>query len=115
MKEKLPKVFANKIEKNIKNNEEIYLSKTKSEEKQQKPTSPKKETLKIEKTMQQKINAILNSKAYTYKIPVKIILKNDEKIITNIIGKNKQNLITIENKLIKIEDIIDIKKQEKNE
>ena len=68
----------------------------------------------INKTIEQKINEIIKSNNYIYKIPVKIQLKNEE-IITNIIGKNKKNIITIDNKLIKIDEIKNIETEEKNE
>lgn len=110
MKKELPKVFANKINKEIKNNEKIYISQQKtnsvSEDKNQKETKKKKE-----KNINQIIDEIMNTHNYIYKIPVKI--KTPEKeITTKIIGKNKKNIITIDNELIKIEEIIDIEMNE---
>ena len=107
MKKKLPKVYANKIEKNINNNEKIYNSTTikKEENTQEKQTKTKK--TEPEKNINKKINEIFNTKNYIYKIPVKIQINNQE-IITNLIGKNKNNIITIDNKLIKIEQIQNI-------
>ena len=115
MKKKLTKVFANKIEKTINNNEKIYNS---NKQDNQQIIENKQETIKTEKkiipkkvneekTIHQKINEIINSRNYIYKIPVKIRTENDE-IITKIIGKNKNNVITIDNKLIKIETIQNI-------
>ena len=103
---KLPKVYANKIEKNKEHNEQVYTS--------YKEENIKKEITKTKiptKTVNQKIREILNRKNHSYKIPVKITTQNGttEK---NIIGANQKNLITIENELIKIEDIIDIQKNE---
>lgn len=119
MEKKLPKVFANKIEKNLNNNETIYNSgeTTKNE------NTPKEELIENnqkrntkEQTIIQKINKIFNSRNYVYKIPVKIEMQDTE-IITKIIGKNKNNIITMDNELIKIEDIknIEIYEQQKNE
>ena len=117
MNNKLPKIFANKIEKKIKNNKEIYVSTPTAEEKietnNRKGLSKNNEKT-INKTIEQKINEIIKSNNYIYKIPVKIQLKNEE-IITNIIGKNKKNIITIDNKLIKIDEIKNIETEEKNE
>lgn len=115
MNNKLPKIFANKIEKKIKNNKEVYIS-TSNQEKnleENKKTEKKYEKMK-DKTTEQKINEILKTNKYIYKIPVKITLK-DKELITNIIGKNNKNLITLNNELIKIEDIKDIEIYEKNE
>ena len=107
MKNKLPKVFANNITKEINNNEKIYTSIEQKQKQEQK--IPKQQPKTQQKNIIQKINKILNTKEYTYKIPVKIITKEKE-IITKIIGKTEKNIITIENKLIKIEDIINIEK-----
>ncbi len=134
MKKKLPKVFANNITKTIDNNEKIYtsinqnnqtetLEKYKTTEKQEKETSIQKQmiqqptkkkinqTKKQSETIMQKINKIINTKEYIYKIPVKITT-NKKEITTKIIGKNNKNIITIENELIKIEDIINIEPYE---
>ena len=106
MKKKLPKVFANRIEKKLNNNEKIYTSNSTAQQKQK--------NINSNKTINKKIIEIINSKKYTYKVPVKIKLDNGE-INTNIIGKNNNNIITIDNQLIKISDIRDIELQEKNE
>ena len=121
MKNKLPKVFANNITKKIENNEKIYTSinkqkeikqtthilKEKSEKQEEKEKTKKNKQNNQQETITQKINKIMNTKEYIYKIPVKITTKSKE-ISTKIIGKNKKNLITINNELIKIEDIIRI-------
>lgn len=117
MNNKLPKIYANRIEKKINNNKEIYVStkqpKYKDDDKTEKTTNIIKENKK-NKTIQQKINEIIKTKNYIYKIPVKIEL-NDKEIITNIIGKNNKNIITMNNELIKIEEIKNIEIYEKNE
>lgn len=109
MEQKLPKVFVNKIEKEINNNEKTHKTITKEESDilENKNFTYKKQSNK-EKTITQKINEIMNSKKYIYKIPVKILINNEERTI-QIIGKNKQNLITINNELIDINQIEDIK------
>lgn len=96
MNKKIPSVFANKIDKKINNNETYYSS----------TTSPKIElnTNDINK----KIQDIFNSPNYIYRANVIITLKSGE-ITKKIIGKNKNSLITIDNELIPIEDILDIK------
>lgn len=60
-------------------------------------------------TINKKIENIFKSKNYIYKIKVEISYQ-DRSIIKTLIGKTKNNLITIDNELIKINDILDIKK-----
>ena len=119
MNNKLPKIFANKIEKKLKNNEEVYTTSKTNQDKNKEKKIEKKQEKKViskteNKTINQKINDILKTNKYIYKIPVKIELK-DNQLITNIIGKNNKNLITINNELIKIEEIKNIELHEKNE
>lgn len=103
MEKKLPKVYANKIEKEIKNNETVYYDKGKQPEVREQPKS----TPLVELTIPQKINKIFGSSRYVYKADVDITLK-DGKVSKKVIGRNKYELITMDNELIKIEDIIDI-------
>ena len=106
---KLPKIYANNIKKNKDNNTKIYKSYKKENVEQEEKNI--KTTKYPEKTINQKIKDIMNKKNNSYKIPV--IIKTKEKIMEKeIIGKNTKNLITINNELIKIEDIIDIEKNE---
>lgn len=112
MNNKLPKIFANKIEKKVNNNKQVYVSENKKDESEKTKDQLKRHP--YEKTINQKINEILKSNNYIYKIPVKIELNNG-KIITNIIGKNKKNIITINNELINIEEIKNIELYKKNE
>lgn len=101
MKKDLPKVYANKIERKLCNNSKSFcLSKDHVEIEE-----TKKEKINITK----KIKDIFNSHNYIYKIEVEIETING-KYIKKVIGKNKDNLITIENELIPIKEIIDIKK-----
>ena len=110
MEKKLPSVFVNKIEKKITNNENIYKASGEIE-------LQKDKVKKIyEKTVDQKINEILKRKKNFYKIPVKIMINSEEKV-KYIIGKNKKNIITIENELIEIDKVEDIElyEEEKKE
>lgn len=104
----LPKVFHNKIEKNITNNEMIYYSDKKKSDSNFDHTNKNER----KKNINQKINQIFSSSNYIYKANVEISL-NDKKIIKRIIGRNKEYLITMDNELIKIDDIIDIKFKKK--
>ena len=95
---KLPSVFRNNLTKKSDNNEIVYCSYDRNE--------------KTEGNVLQKINTIFNSKNYIYKADVIIKLK-DKSINKTIIGKNKTHLITKDNELISIQDILDIKKSSK--
>lgn len=100
MKE-LPKVFHNKINKELKNNEKFYYSNNDSNTHDRKSDTSEKNIL-------QKINEIFSSPNYVYKANVEITLK-DKKITKRIIGRNKDFIITMDNMLIPINDIIDIR------
>lgn len=109
MDKKLPSVFANKIAKDIDNNEKVYYSKLENKVENNDQTNTKKNTNKLESNLNvnQKINKIFGSTKYVYKADVRILLKNGE-IEDRIIGRNSTHLITMDNKLIPIADIIDI-------
>lgn len=102
MDKKIPKVFANKVDSDG-NNEKVYHSNNKAIE-------DKNEVSKFtfEKNINQKINDIFNSSSYVYKADVLIKLK-DESVSKRIVGRNSTHLITMDNELIPISDIIDIK------
>lgn len=102
MDKKLPNVFANKIDENINNNEKVFYS-----EAREVVTENTNKT--NNKTIYQKINEIFRSKDYVYKADVIITLK-DKTIKKKIIGKNNNYLITLENELIPLVEIVDIKK-----
>lgn len=90
----LPKVFHNSENKSFNNNKDVFYSKSNNE-------------VDV-KTIYQKINDIFSSPNYIYKANVEISLK-DKTIIKRIIGRNKDFLITMDNDLIRINDILDIK------
>lgn len=103
MKE-LPKMYHNIIDKNINNNEKVYST-----------LYNYKENIKNDRyinnrnnlTVEQKITNIFNSPNYIYKIDVKIVTDNDT-LRKRIVGKNKNNLITIDGEYIPINTIRDI-------
>ncbi len=99
----LPKVFHNRIDKKINNNKSVFYSNSRESNKIEEIDS---------KTVQQKINDIFSSPNYVYKANVDITLK-DKKITKRIIGRNKDYIITMDNNLIPIKDIIDIKSQKR--
>ena len=96
---KLPDLFTNTFDKKIDNNEEYITIKNNN-------TDTKKYT-KYE--ILKKIDNIFKSTDYIYKTKVNITLK-DKDMICTIIGKTNTSLITIDNELININNIINIKK-----
>lgn len=109
MDKKLPGVFANKIEKELNNNEKVFCSFNnnvgdRSINQEQKVGNT---TYKQGLNINQKINNIFNSPRYVYKAEVNITTR-DGLITRKIIGQNSTHLITIDNELIPISDIKDI-------
>lgn len=100
MDKKLPKVFANKIDKPFKNNETVYYDRNEGK---------KEEPIKINSalTINQKINQIFGSSRYVYKADVVITTKNGT-LNKKIIGRNRHELITMDNEVIPVNEIIDI-------
>lgn len=98
----LPKVFHNRIDKKFDNNRSVYYSNN---------TYSEDRTVDA-RTVLQKINDIFSSPNYVYKANVEITLK-DKKITKRIIGRNKSYIITMDNDLIPISDIVDIRSTKK--
>jgi len=95
---KLPKLYTNTFNKKIDNSTEFTRVKEKILEED-----------KLNKyDINKKIDMIFKSKNYIYKVDV-LIKFNDKELNTTLIGKTSDNLITLDNKLIKISDIKDIK------
>ena len=107
MEKKLPKVFANKIDKNLNNNETVYYNKNEVR-------SEQKDNSSSIFTVNQKINQIFSSARYVYKADVIITTKNG-KVNKRIIGRNRNELITMDNEVINVNDILDIEFQKNND
>ena len=93
-------LFVNKIEKELRNNEKVYYSNV----------DRNVETVNESKSsvdLNQKINSIFKSNNYVYKANVRIKFKDKEEI-KKVVGKNKNYLITLDNELIPIIDIVDV-------
>lgn len=102
MDKKLPEIFHNKIDKKLNNNKNIFYSSKISEPETREEPTPM--------NIHQKINQIFSSPNYVYKADVEIKTK-EQTITTKIIGRNRNYLITMDNQLISITDIIDITKK----
>lgn len=106
MKKDLPSIFANKIDRKIENNKTCCV--THKDDKREAEEIKEYKGIRIGKNINDKINDIFNSPKYVYKADV-IITTNDGEQIKKIVGKNGNNLITMENELINIDTINDIK------
>ena len=94
------KVFVNSINKSIKNNKEIYHYK-----------NDDIEIIDVsDVNVRSKINDIFSSNSFVYKSRVEIKLKDGNSIIEDVIAIKDDNIITLSNKKIPINDILDIKK-----
>lgn len=105
-----PKVFQNKIDKKINTNNNIYYSNNDKDKTADKKPIKNKEIIPNSTKIRKKINEIFTSRNYIYKANVEIKTK-DNTYVTKIIGRNKSHLITMDNKTILIDDIIDIEKK----
>ena len=94
----LPRVFANKIDTNINNDQELFYGSDRLYVK-------KDDDISIVK----KINNIFASSHHVYKSRVKITLK-DQVVEKVIVGKTSADLITMDGERIKIIDILDIER-----
>ena len=91
----LPKVFAKPIEKEVKNNKDLFYSKLSDE--------------RSSKNILKEIDEIFHDRNFVYKSDVEITTK-DGTMIKTIVGKNGSSLLTLDGEAIRIIDIEDIKK-----
>ena len=97
MKKDLPKVYANPIDKDIRNNDNVFYSKNEEPE------------LDRSVNIYEKINQIFASPHHVYKSNVLVNTKNGE-LRTTIVGKAGNYLLTLNGEKINMSDIIDIKR-----
>lgn len=107
MKKDLPEMYRNELDKKINNNRCVFSSLI--EKTIEKPKETKKERKNDWFTIEQKIFNIFNAKDYIYKVDVTIVT-DEQTVKKRIIGKNANNLITIDNEYIPISIIRDIYK-----
>ena len=92
-----PKMYQNRVDKVFKNNREVFM------------TGDKEEISLVfnSNDIRRKINDIINSVDFIYRAKVNIVIGND--IITRkIVGIYNNNLVTIDNEYIPIDNIKDI-------
>lgn len=110
MEKKLPGVFANKIEKKLDTNKNVFYSSKREEIKEIDGDEQFIRNIPSldGKNVKQKIYAIFHAPNYIYKADVDIKLK-DKTVTKKVIGYNSRDLIAIDNTVISISEIEDIK------
>lgn len=98
MKNNLPRVYANPINKELKNNLDYYVSNTNEERSINSENIPRK------------INEIFASPNHVYKSRVRIRLFDNQELETTIIGKTGDYLLTLNGDKISINNIANIEK-----
>lgn len=98
-----PKVFINSISKSVKNNKEVFHFKKDDK------IEIIDESIDIG-LVRKKISDIFNSDSFVYKNRVEIVLKDGKKLIEDVIAIKDNNLITLNDNKINIDNILDIKK-----
>ena len=101
-----PKVFANTINKTIKNNKDVYHYRGINDVNDEVEIIDESDIISIKKVL----NDIFDSDSFVYKSIVEITLKDKTKIKEEIIAMKDSYLLTLSNKRININDIINIKK-----
>ena len=95
---KLPKVYKNEINKIINNNKDKCLVTTENK------------VIKKENINEISLDEIFNGIGYSYNIPLNIKTKNKE-YNTSLVAKTNNNVITIDNDIIPINEIITLTKR----
>lgn len=101
---KLPKVYVNKKSSKSVNNEEVFYSNQKQNLKVK-----NEETIKVNNLLiQKKINDIFSSPNFVYKVKVNVVLKDGGEKVLTLIAKTNDSVLTIDDKVIPIKDILRI-------
>ncbi len=101
---KLPKIYQNTIEKEIHNNKKVYYGRSSEQSKvEHKNQEEPKDVLDI-------IDEIFSLPTYSFNIPLSIYTK-DKVYNTSLIAKSKNTVITFDNDVIILDDIVRIEKR----
>lgn len=107
---KKPKVFQNKIDKVIKNNKTVFdSSKEEVLEIVKEDVNKENNVDKVDSnsSVVDKITRLLNREGYVFNVPVCIITR-DNKYETNIASVVNNCIITLDNDVIPLDDVLDI-------
>lgn len=103
---KLPKIYRNTIDYEIKNNKDMVYVKSSDVEEKDSNTRKGDTTLSVE----EKLSKIFNTSRHTFNIPVEIVTSS-KTYSSKIAGKMKDCIITLDNDVIPINSIIDIREK----
>ncbi|MBQ8892757.1 MAG: hypothetical protein IJ068_07850 [Bacilli bacterium] len=105
---KLPKIFQNELTNNVKNNKKVYDSLNDKFDVviENKKTSKDKDKKIL--TVKEKIKELINKNNYIFNTKVTLIFESGERVC-NIAGIVNNHIITMDNEIIKIDDLKDIK------
>ena len=93
----LPKLYKNKSNIPNKNQEKVSIGK-----------AEEIENVVVNENVDKQISNIFNSPKYVYKSDVKIIKKDGTELKKTIIGRTNNSIITIDDELINVNDILEI-------
>lgn len=107
--EKKPKIFENRIAKKINNNKEVFDSSKESVDLELVENNKEsKNDVFSNKSIADKIEKLLNTNGYVFNISV-LIKTKDKEYKTHIASVINNHIITLDNDIINIDDVIDIK------
>ena len=110
MDKKLPRIFRNDFNKEINNNRSVYYVKADNDDfsfSTRKETDVQKNLAK-KQGIEEKLNAIFKPGRHSFNVDVEIIT-NEKVYHTKIAGKIRDMIITLDNDVIPIGNILDIK------
>ena len=107
---KLPKIFQNEVLINVKNNKKVYdsLKDSVSVVNNKEKKVIKKDNNKKILTVKEKIKELVKGNDYIFNTEVTLVFDDSEKVC-NIAGIVNNHIITMDNEIIKIDDLKDIK------
>jgi len=103
---KLPKIYQNKIEKELHNNKKVYYSQNNEQEivNEERLEEEKRSALEV-------IDEVFSLPTYSFNIPLSIYTK-DKVYHTSLIAKSRGHIITFDNDMIPIDEITHIEKRQ---
>ena len=107
---KLPKIFQNELGNNVKNNKKVYDSLKDNDDKviEKEKKVIKKENDKKILTVKEKIKELIKGNNYIFNTKVTLVFE-DKELECNIAGVVNNHIITMDNEIIKIDDLKDIR------
>ena len=108
MDKKLPRIFRNDIDKEIHNNRKVYYVKSEGDDFTFSTRKEKKENFDRNSKVQEKLNAIFKPGRHSFNVGVEIVTAS-KTYDTKIAGKVRDCLINLDNDVIPLKDVLDIR------